>query len=304
MLVVFAGRPAAAQTRPQSISLNQKRVDIAQLIKQVGEATGRSILFDDSVRGAVSIVAKRPVSLEEAWALLGAALNLRGFTLLPSTVDNWRVAKVADAIGEAPFVETLDAAGESFVTTLIPLRVADPQIVMAALAPLAGASVTLVPFTRTNCLIASGPERRIARLTTIADSLDQIDEEPIRFRVFRYRSVTEIENRIQALFSSGILDDSELEVWADERTNSLIYRATDRAAERLLEYVETFDKPVEGGGQIQVLRVLNRDAEEVAELILGLRDSPAGGAGPEPNVASLNSRAASIRSRWMPRRGR
>jgi general secretion pathway protein D len=255
------------------MSLNQNRIDIADLIKRVGEANERTILFDDSVRGVVSIVAKRPVTLDEAWMMLDASLAIRGFSLLPSTGEIWRIAKVADATGESPFVEDVSDSRDSYVTSLIPLRVADTRTVMKVLEPLAGASVTLVPFEPTNSLIASGPERRIARLTTLADALDRVDERPIGFRVLRYRDVTEIESWLEAFFESGALSESDIEIWSDERTNSLIYRASEKEADRLRGFADRFDRPIEAEGQIRVLRVLNRDADEVAELIRALRDT-------------------------------
>jgi len=261
------------RSQPQTISLNQQRADITQLIKQVGEATGRTILYDDSVRGVVTIVAKRPVSLDEAWSMLDSSLSVRGFSLLPSTEGMWRIAKVADAVGESPYVEDLDVHRDAYVTSLIPLRIAKAETVLSVLQPLAGSSVTLVPFSGTNSLIASGPERRIARLTTIADAIDQVDERPVTFRVIRYRDVEDIVGWIESFFDSGELSSDDVEIWSDERTNSLIFRASEVDEIRLRALADKLDRPIEGEGKIRVLRVLNRDAEEVAELIRAMGQS-------------------------------
>ena len=226
VVVVCLGLGGPVRSQAQTISLNQQRADITQLIKQVGEATGRTILYDDSVRGVVSIVAKRPVSLDEAWSMLDSSLAVRGFSLVPSTEGMWRIAKVADAVGESPYVDDLDRYRDSYVTSLIPLRIAKAQTVLSVLEPLAGSSVTLVPFANTNSLIASGPERRIARLTTLADAIDQVDERPVSFRVIRYRDVEDIVVWIESFLDSSELSVNDVEIWSDERTNSLIFRAS------------------------------------------------------------------------------
>ena len=165
------------------------------------------------------------------------------------------------------------------MTSLIPLRVATPKAVMAVLEPLSGASVTLIPLDATNSLIASGPERRIARLTTIADALDRVEERKVRYRVIRYRNVEDVAGWIESLIDSDGLSQTDLEVWSDERTNSLIYRGTQDATEAFLERVDRIDRPIEGSGEIQVLRVLNRDPVEVAELIEKLHQTSDAGRG-------------------------
>jgi type II secretion system protein D len=269
-LLICVGLAQSAFSQSQTLSVNNARVEITDLIKQIGEATQRTILFDDSVRGSVSIVAKRPVTLAEAWAMLGSALAVRGYTLLPSTEGIWRVSKVADAVGEAPFVAELDRQREAYVTTLIPLRIARAESVMSVLEPLAGASVTLVPFTGTNSLIASGPERRIARLTSLADALDRVDERPVQFIVIRHRSVEDMATWFESLFAAEEFSRRDVEIWSDVRTNSLIFRSSEADEVRVREFAAQLDQPIVGRGQIQVLRVLNRDAEEIAEVIRAL----------------------------------
>lgn len=211
LLVTDLGLPHASIAVERTFALNYSRIQIEELVERVAAETRRSIIFDEQVRGNVSIVTKRPVTEDEAWAILNASLSLLGFTLLPSTVDNWRVAKIADAVGEAPFAAVAGTTTEAFVTTLIPLESANLTDVLAVLEPLSGFRVTLVPFEPTRSLIASGPETEIARLTTIADELDRIDEYELRLRVLRYRGVDEIEALVEAWISSSGVSDRELD---------------------------------------------------------------------------------------------
>lgn len=293
-----AGAPPvfAVQEPGRRLALNGKRMQIEKVIAQVAEANQRTILFDDSVRGTVSIVAKRPVTYDEAWGLLESALSMLGFTLLPSTVDTWRIAKAASALGEAPFVASADRkGGESFVTTLIPLEVADLQAVMNVLQPLTGSKVKLVPYAETNSLIASGPERSIGRLTSIADELDRVEEREIELRVLRYRDVSEAEPLVEALLESEEVNSRDVDVWTDARTNSIVMRGARESVQRMLDFIERFDVPSENEGQIRILRVLNRDAEDVAALINGF--SRSGGSGGSPSSGAGGTRGVSDASR-------
>ncbi len=57
---------------------------------------------------------------------------------------------------------------------------------------------------------------------------------------------------------------------ADERTNSLIILATERAYLRILELIRALDVPLEGEGRIHVHYVQNGDAEEIASTLQSL----------------------------------
>jgi general secretion pathway protein D len=135
------------------------------------------------------------------------------------------------------------------------------------LGPLSGSRVTLVPFEATNSLIASGPERAIARLTSLADELDRVEEQTLRMRVLRYRDVTEIESFVEGFLESEGVGARGTQVWSDERTNSIVVRGDGESVERVLRFVDEIDRPIDGDGSIRILRVLNRDPEDVAELI-------------------------------------
>lgn len=263
------GRSRAPGPGEARILLNQKRMDIDQLIELVSRETRRTILFDEQVGGMVSLVSKRPVTEDEAWALLDSALHLLGFALLPSTVDQWKISRVAEAVGEAPFAERVRRSSDRYVTALIPLEVASLQSVMNVLQPMAGSTVTLIALEQTHSLIASGPESSIARLTAIADELDRVEERGLRQRVLRYRDVADVDAMIQAQFDSGRFADRELEVWSDERTNSLIFSGSPDAVDRLVDFLERIDVPREEEGEIRILRVLHRDAGDVAAILTG-----------------------------------
>ncbi len=288
---VGLGSPSVSSELERSFSLNFKRVPIRELIERVGNETGRTILFDEQVRGNVSIVTKRPVTESEAWSILDSSLSILGFSLLPSTVDNWRISKLADAVGEAPFVAEVGTTRASFVTTLIPLVNADLRAVMNVLEPLSGARVTLVPFEPTRSLIVSGPEREIARLTTIANELDHVDALELRVRVLRHRSVDDVESLVDARLGSAGISDRQLQVWSDQRTNSILFRGTEGEVSRLAHFLDRIDRPIEGEGRIRILRVLNRDPEEIGELIREL-GQPSGAARTVAAIATPGSELA------------
>lgn len=91
-------RPRSADsTRPGTIHLNFRNVDIVQMIAMMSALTGRNFLIDDKVRGKVTLMAPTPVTIEEAYQIFLAALAMQGFTVVPqgpiSTIVPSRDAK-------------------------------------------------------------------------------------------------------------------------------------------------------------------------------------------------------------------
>ena len=288
LILVVSASPGISAER--TFTLRYKKNSIDKLIKRVAEETGRTILFAAEVRGNISVVTQRPVTEDEAWAILESSLSILGFSLLPSTVGNWRIAKVANAVGEAPFVVEAGDGSDSFVTTMVSLERANLQSVVDVLEPISGARVTLVPYPATNSLIASGSERAIARLMSIARELDRVDELTLRYRVLRYRDVASVEALVEARVASMGQSAARLQVWSDERTNSVLFRGREESVAHLAAFLDRIDQPAQDTGRIQVLRVLNRDAEEMATLINELARS----SGTSARVAQLRMSDSSL----------
>ncbi|MCB9621840.1 MAG: type II secretion system secretin GspD [Sandaracinus sp.] len=79
-------------------------------------------------------------------------------------------------------------------------------------------------------------------------------------------------------------------ILSDERTNSLIILATERAYLRILEMIRHLDVPMEGEGRIHVHYIQNGDAEEVASTLQSLIGG--GGAAARPGGGAAGAAGA------------
>ncbi len=80
-------------------------------------------------------------------------------------------------------------------------------------------------------------------------------------------------------------------ILSDERTNSLIILATERAYLRILEMIRRLDVPLEGEGRIHVHYVQNGDAEEIASTLQSLIGG-GGSSSRTPSKAGTTKRAS------------
>ncbi len=81
-------------------------------------------------------------------------------------------------------------------------------------------------------------------------------------------------------------------ILADERTNSLIILATERAYLRIMELIRQLDVPLEGEGRIHVHYVQNGDATEIAGTLTSLIGGSSGGGGGTPRRGAGAAAAA------------
>ena len=98
LLAILCGGPVYAQQAdgatagPEGISLDFKDVELAELTRVISELTGENFLFDDTLKGKVTIISPRPMSRDEAYKVFLSVLNVKGFTVVPSGKVNKVVA--------------------------------------------------------------------------------------------------------------------------------------------------------------------------------------------------------------------
>jgi general secretion pathway protein D len=65
-----------------TIHLNFRNADVLQIITMMSELTGKNFLVDDKVQGTITLIAPQPVTLEEAYQIFLAALQMHGLTVV------------------------------------------------------------------------------------------------------------------------------------------------------------------------------------------------------------------------------
>ena len=228
-LVLGALSPASAARRKAkfyaSHHMGFTNIDIAGLVKRVAKSTRTTFLFDEELRGSITIVIKRKVTRIEALAMLEVALNLRGFAVVELESGVKKIVPVKSSIGEAQFLEGPRDQGERLIATLYTLEHSIPNQIIGALRELKGKSTVLVSVRETNSIIAAGPEGRVARLLKLIRSLDEIAKKELVIRTLRYRASDDAAVILESIFKKRMTQDKQAQIWTDSRTNSLIVRA-------------------------------------------------------------------------------
>ncbi len=198
-----AGQRDARGETAGTIHLNFRNADILQIINLMSELTGKNFLVDDKVRGKVTIIAPKPVTLEEAYQVFLSVLEIQGFTVVPQgpiikiipsrDVKDNPIPTATDS--QRPFSPTTD----SFVTQLIPLQYADVNDIRGLLTPLVSKESSLLSYAPTNSLIVTDTVSNIARLLKIIAALD-IEAPSAIFKVvsLKYAQAEQMANALRS----------------------------------------------------------------------------------------------------------
>ncbi|MBQ7529671.1 hypothetical protein IJT10_07190, partial [bacterium] len=114
-------RPLMSQTIADSlrnghILLNFENIDLKVLSRMMSELTGRNIIVDEKVKGKLTILSSRPVSIDEAWDIFKAALDRSGYTV-QNKGEYVQILPNASArnIGQFVSASTANPWGEEYV---------------------------------------------------------------------------------------------------------------------------------------------------------------------------------------------
>lgn len=283
-------KKAVAVRKPAVVTLDFKDVELTDLIQTVSEMTGKNFVYDDTVKGKVTIISPRGMSLDEAYQVFLSVLSVKGFTIVPSGKMN-KVVRTQEA--KENTVPTGSEAGqrgaEEVVTRLVPLRNIDAAtIATTILTPLSPKSASVVAYAPTNTVIITDSSANIERLLKIIEELDVAGTSSNLEVIFLENAAAEEITQIgtQVLAQTGVAPRKGRgavatpagtgKVLAYPRANAIIVMGDADEMETIRSLVRTLDrKESTGRSNINVYYLENADAESLAktlnEIITGVR---------------------------------
>jgi len=276
--------PSSPAPQSAPFALQYSETELAEIVRAVAEHTGISFLFDDRLRGRVTITAPRPVRGDEAVELLAAALRMTGFAVLRAASGPYEIVPVSDTAGR---VELSPSTPRAFVdlpvTTLVPLHTAQAEALLPIVQALLGSNAVVQAFAPTNVLILSATEAQLHRAILLLRALDRAQARQLLVLRPHFRDATELLPLVQATFPESRRASESLRIFADASSNALLIEGPVELVKEVRDFVRTLDLPAAGQGRIHVVRILHADVEELAEVVQQAAQ-PASGVGQAQNA--------------------
>ncbi|MCB0272374.1 MAG: type II secretion system secretin GspD [Bdellovibrionales bacterium] len=276
------------------VNLDFVNTEIAEIAKTMGELTERNFIIDDKVRGKITIISPRAVSIAEAYQAFISALEVKNFTVV-------RVGKMHKIVPlkdtkKLPVevdVEYPAGGGDEFVTRLVPVQYTKATELQKSLRNLISKDGDIFSYEPTNTLIITDSVVNIRRLIRIIQKLDQQGfAESIHVIKLRYATAADTAKKITDIFDLGKSNQNNApnagapaaddvtnyisKIIPDDRTNSLIVVANDDGLAKIKSFVQQIDQSLEdqiSTGRIHVHYLQYADAVELAATLGGVSSS-------------------------------
>lgn len=186
------------------VTLDFQNVELVDMIATISELTGKNFVYDESVRGKVSIVSPRPVSVAEAYRLFSTVLKVKGFTIVPSGKVN-KIVSIRKAKEENLPISNGTSLGEQFITRLIELKNLDATVVAdTILRPLMPKTSHVVAHAPTNTVVITDSAANIRRLSQIISELDHSwDNEEMAIVSLRFAEAADAAKIVMQVIEGG-----------------------------------------------------------------------------------------------------
>ncbi len=289
------------------VTFNLEDAELPDLVRLISNMTGRRFILPTKLRTIkATVFAPTKVTVSEAYQAFLSVLEVNGFTVVPAG----RYLKIVETTGierqTVPLFESGSAvpASDRFITRIHHLDHVSAEDVTTLLGRFSSKTANITSYAPTNMLILTDTGAQIRRMLALVAAIDlprsgtQTWIEPVHFA-----NAGDLAERLLEIFAvdtsgaaptaaakpaprakgntSEVLGSASAEstirnIIADERTNSLIIIATERAYLRILEMIRQLDVALEGEGRIHVHYVQHGAATDISAALTALVGASSG----------------------------
>ena len=309
------------------VQLDFNDAELTTVIDAISKMTNRNFIYDERVRGKITIKSPTRITRKQAYAVFESVLQVKGFTTVETPGGALKIIAVRDA--KQSNIETTKTTlappnTDRFVTRLIPLRYIDADSIAKTLKPLVSKDGSIEAYEPTNMIILTEAATNIRRILAIMEAIDiETYQDELGIFKIQYADARTLAEQVSEIYGaqisstgasrtsssrrssrstsskaadrvgSGASRHDKVRLMTDERTNSVIALAPRVQMQEVRELIRRLDIPVSGGGRIHVYYLQHADAEELAltlnSLVSGTLASPSATARSGQGAASLSA---------------
>jgi general secretion pathway protein D len=242
----------AMRAEPGTAVLNFNEAGIRDILRTIGELTGKNFILAPGVNARISVQTARPVPREEVFGIFESLLEVNGLAAVRSG-KYYKIVPAASArqhsvAAAEDFGKGNPGSEEGMTSLVVPVEFISAADLMAVLKPMVSAAgnVTAVPRSNTVIITDSAPNVRnhleLIRILDV-DAFERFEVSLLPLKNVDAKTMHRELAEVLAALGMG-KDASQLAVIPIERLNSLvIISAPGGARESVARWVESLDVP-------------------------------------------------------------
>ena len=282
-----------------AVTLAFRDAEISEVISAFSTSMAMPFLLDARVKGKITLETPGPISLDQAYELLVAALSLQGFAVVAA--DGYaKVVPTAEAKSQFPAMNS-EATAAGLSTRVFQLENEDATQLLAAIRALVPATNPMTAHPSSNSLIITDTRENLRRVTEIIRSLDRPNRNAIQTVSINHGFASDIAQTVDQLVNRGnserggkLPEHLQVVILPDARTNRILFQSSDlRRLSQAAELARDLDSPLATPGNVHVLYLKNAEAAVLAQTLQNLYRSGAQTVGSGSRQSSSLTRPAS-----------
>src|SRR4030043_1984523 len=186
-------RTKKVQGKDKKVTFNFVDVDISSVVKFISEVTGKNFVFDDKVKGSITIIAPSKLSVDDAFSLFTSVLELKGFTIIPAG-KVYKIVPISQAkqSGTEILRAGMQPVSDAYIMRLIPLQSISASKALNFLQPLVSRDGHISSFGPGNMLMIVDSATNIEKILTIIESIHRSGIEEPELVLLKYANAEDI----------------------------------------------------------------------------------------------------------------
>ena len=263
-LLLSAMPSSAALTTQRLWTLNMKDAELRDLVSEVGEITGKTLVVDARLQGKVSVQSSNALDKDGIYSLFLSVLRSQGFVALDQ----------GDRVLIVPAVEaktkSSEQSGDEFVTRVLDLRNANAAEISGVVRPLVSDDAYVAPSASSNALVVSDSASNVERIRQVVSELDQAGNRSFSTVALKHAWASDVARTLNESISQTGNGPSDAKAVGDARSNRVILAGSAQARQRMADLVKAIDVPSNANDSARVVRLHHSDAKKLSKLLDGI----------------------------------
>ena len=272
----------------EQITLNMRGADITAVIQWIADLTNKQIILDPRVRGKITVLANKPMTVDQAYQVFLSALNVYGY----AAIDHEGILRIIPAshakTSPTSVLDDFDklGGGEQAVYVFRPEQLPANELVKV-LKPLISNRGYINSLKQGNQIVIADAGSNIKRIAALIERIDSRGQLDLKVIKLQYASAKTVADVVISLLSAD--NKQDFTIASDERSNSILMSGDSATQHRVGKLISQLDQPISKSSNTKVIYLHYVDAKELLPI---LNDMAKPEPGEEPFTRSISVNAS------------